>query len=52
MFPYDNKLIDTAMLTRQEIDQINSYHKQVYDRLSPYLNEDECRWLADKTREL
>lgn len=52
LFPYDNKLIDTAMLTRQEIDQINSYHKQVYDRLSPYLNEDECRWLADKTREL
>ena len=52
LFPYDRQLIDTSMLTPREIEQIDNYHKQVYDRLSPYLDDNECRWLADKTRAL
>lgn len=52
MFPYDQKLIDTDLLTREEIDWVNSYHKQVFDRLSPHLDEDETKWLADKTSPL
>jgi Xaa-Pro aminopeptidase len=37
------------MLTDQEKEQLNSYHKTVYDTLSPYLNEDEKAWLKDAT---
>ncbi len=52
LFPYDRSLIDCSMLTAQEIAQINNYHKQVYDRLSPYLNDTEKQWLAEKTHQL
>lgn len=52
LFPYDRSLIDCSMLTAQEIAQINNYHKQVHDRLSPYLNDTEKQWLAEKTQQL
>ena len=52
LFPYDSSLIDRSMLTPGEVEQVNNYHKQVYERLSPYLAEDEKKWLADKTKAL
>lgn len=50
LFPYDTSLIDLRMLSQTEIDQLNTYHKLVFDRLSPYLNDDEKAWLAQKTQ--
>ena len=29
---------------------LNAYHKDVYDKVSPYLNEEEKEWLAKYTR--
>lgn len=52
LFPYDRSLIDCSMLTLQEKEQVDNYHKQVYERLSPYLAEDEKKWLVDKTKAL
>lgn len=52
LFPYDSSLIDRSMLTPGEVEQVNNYHRQVYERLSPYLTEEEKAWLADKTKEL
>jgi Xaa-Pro aminopeptidase len=52
LFPYDSRLIDLNMLTQQEVDQINAYHKTVRERLDSYLNDDEKAWLAEKTKEL
>lgn len=52
LFPYDSSLIDKTMLTPQEITQVNNYHEEVYNRLSPYLNDEEKRWLEEKTKEL
>lgn len=52
LFPYDSSLIDRSMLTPREVEQVNNYHRQVYERLSPYLTEKEKAWLADKTKEL
>lgn len=49
LFPYDKKLMQLDILTEDEIRWINDYHKMVYDRLSPLLNEEEKNWLADKT---
>ena len=39
--PYEQKAIVTAELTQGEIDWINEYHKAVYEKLSPYLNDEE-----------
>ncbi len=48
LFPYDTRLIDTAMLTAEEVQQINDYHAMVLERLTPYLNEEEKIWLSEK----
>ena len=52
LFPYDINLIDTAMLTSEEIAQVNAYHKEVRTRLMPYLNEAEAAWLEARTKEI
>jgi len=31
---------------------LNEYHKDVYSKLSPYLNEEEKDWLRKETREI
>ena len=52
MYPYDKSLIDISLLSDQELNWVNTYHKQVYDRLSPLLSDVEKTWLADKTSPL
>jgi Xaa-Pro aminopeptidase len=37
-------------LERDEIAWLNNYHEQVYQRLAPYLTEDEKIWLRYKTQ--
>lgn len=50
LFPYELALIDTTMLCHEEKQWINHYHQMVFERLEPYLNEDEKKWLSHKTR--
>jgi len=45
----DKKLIDKSLLDRKEIEWLNTYHSEVYDKISPFLTEDEKAWLKDKT---
>ena len=52
LFPYDTRLIDLSMLTDEEVKQINDYHTMVLERLTPYLNEQEASWLAEKCKAL
>ena len=52
LFPYDTRLIDTTMLTAEEVQQINDYHAMVLERLTPYLNEEEQAWLKTKCKEI
>ncbi|APF17807.1 peptidase M24 [Caldithrix abyssi DSM 13497] len=48
--PIDLKLVDLNLLTREEIDYLNAYHKKVYDILAPYLKKEERQWLKEKTQ--
>lgn len=52
LFPYDVTLIDADMLNREEVEQINSYHAMVCERLSPELSADEASWLKQKCKPL
>ncbi len=45
--PIDTRAIDFNLLTEEEKTWLSNYHRMVYDRLSPYLNEEERRWLAE-----
>lgn len=48
--PIDLDAIDADEMSRKEIELLNQYHKKVYDTLSPYMTEDENRWLKEYTR--
>ena len=37
-------------MTKKEIEYLNNYHKKVYDKISPFLNENEREWLKEYTR--
>ena len=37
-------------LTAEERQWLDDYHQMVFDRLSPLLDEEECRWLRQATR--
>ena len=45
----EKSLIDKSILDQKEIDWLNSYHSEVYDKLSPYLTLEEKNWLREKT---
>lgn len=49
LFPFDKRLLETEIMTREEIQWLNDYHKMVYDRLSPLLKPEEVEWLKEKT---
>lgn len=48
----DKSLIDISLLDKKEIDWLNSYHADVYEKLNPYLSEKEKLWLEEKTSKI
>lgn len=50
--PIDTAPIDVDMLLHEELDWLNDYHREVYEKLSPYLNAEEKEWLKDATKPL
>lgn len=52
LFPFDRNAIVADMLTGEELDWLNAYHKRVYEILSPMLSEEERIWLLDKTAKI
>ena len=50
--PIDTAPIIVSMLTPDERAWLNSYHKTVFEKLSPYLNDEEKEWLREVTKEL
>jgi Xaa-Pro aminopeptidase len=50
--PYCRALIDTEILTPDEIAWIDSYHSRVRETLTPHLDPDTARWLAGETAPL
>jgi len=43
-------LVEPSLLAQSHIDWLNAYNKMVYDRVSPFLEEGEQLWLADKCK--
>lgn len=50
--PIDLNGVDVALLNNDEKEWLNNYHKKVYEKLSPYLNNDEKELLKIETREI
>ena len=43
--PIDKTPIDVTMLTDEELQWLNDYHRMVYERLAPHLDDDHRLWL-------
>lgn len=50
--PFDLDAIDASLMREDEKEQLNAYHKLVYEVVSPYLDEKEREWLKASTREI
>lgn len=48
--PIDRSAIVPEMLTDFERQWLNDYHRQVYDKLSPHLDDEHKQWLKEQTR--
>ena len=47
--PIDRALIDPAYLTPQTCSVLNAYHQMTYEKIAPFLNEEEQVWLREQT---
>ncbi|KAL6839110.1 hypothetical protein ACP4OV_031164 [Aristida adscensionis] len=50
--PIQSKLIDSSLLSPSEINWINDYHEQVWEKVSPLLSGQSRDWLWNNTRSL
>ncbi|MEG1255869.1 aminopeptidase P family protein [Clostridium sp.] len=48
--PYELDAIEVSLLNEEEKQWVNGYHSEVFNKLSPYLNNQECEWLKNATR--
>lgn len=47
--PFDRAGIDKKYLTERQIELFNAYQKACFEKLSPFLAEDEKKWLGEVT---
>ena len=52
LVPVDLRGIDISSFNDEDIALLNKYHSKVYRALSPYMNEEEKKWLKTQTRPL
>jgi Xaa-Pro aminopeptidase len=48
--PIDTKAIDKTLLSDDEINWFNEYHRNVYNEVAPLLDDEMRRFLVDKTK--
>ncbi|MGL4568596.1 MAG: M24 family metallopeptidase C-terminal domain-containing protein, partial [Fusobacteriaceae bacterium] len=50
--PIDIDAIEVGLLSQEEREYLNNYHNEVFEKISPYLNDAEKNWLEEYTREI
>lgn len=48
--PIDLTPVDFSMLQPEEIEWLDTYHREVFEKLSPYLEGEDLEWLREATR--
>lgn len=48
--PIDLTPVDFSMLQPEEIEWLDTYHRDVFEKLSPYLEGEDLEWLKEATR--
>lgn len=52
LIPFDNKLIDTNVLSYAQLSALNSYHALVHEKIGPYLPRELRGWFTHKCKPL
>ena len=51
--PVDPEAIDTKYMTAEDIEMLNEYNKDVYEKISPYIEKAEIKeWLKEQTKNI
>ena len=50
--PIDLDAIDKSLMRPEDVEMLNAYHREVYEKISPYLTVEEADWLREATREI
>lgn len=50
LVPYEPMLIDETMLTKTELNWLDTYYQEIWKKVSPMLTESEQAWLKQKLR--
>ena len=50
--PMDLDAVNPDMMSEDEKKLLNAYHKTVYEKIAPYLDDEEKEWLKKYTREI
>ncbi len=50
LVPVDREGIEASLMTGQELDQLDSYHRRIREELHDYLSKEEQEWLEDATK--
>ncbi|CAI0551295.1 unnamed protein product, partial [Linum tenue] len=50
--PIQKKMVEVSLLSDAEIDWLNDYHSQVWEKVSPLVEGSASQWLWDNTRPL
>lgn len=48
--PIDLAPVDWSLLTAEEMQWLNDYHREVYERLSPCLEGEDLAWLKEQCK--
>lgn len=50
--PIEPEAVDTAYMEERDVELLNQYQQQVYEKISPYMAEEEKNWLREYTKPL
>lgn len=50
--PIDLDALDVTMMGERDIQYLNEYHRQVYEKIAPHLTDEEREWLKEAVREV
>jgi Xaa-Pro aminopeptidase len=52
MVPIDLELVEKSLMTAEEVNWLNEYHRTVREKVTPLLDLDEAQWLGEATRSI
>jgi Xaa-Pro aminopeptidase len=52
MVPFDKNLLDLSLMNNSEIEWLNEYHQNVWNKISPFLNGEDLKWLKIQTEKI